>query len=58
MDLVTIKPPKFDCDVMIDVTGNKGKIPIIKKSRQVEIFDSNSQRSESPVSTNLDFEDD
>ena len=58
MDLVTIKPPKFDCDVFADVTLNKGKIPVIKKFRQSEILDGDSERSESPKSTCLDFEDD
>ncbi len=58
MDLVSIKPPKFDCEVFADVTLNKGKIPIIKKFRQVEIIDGDSARSESPKSTCLDFEGD
>ena len=58
MDLVTVKPPKYDYEIFADVSSNKGIIPVITKFNQVEILDGESDRTESPRSDCLDFDGD
>jgi hypothetical protein len=58
MSLVSLKPPKFDCEVFSDVNNDRGKVPEIKRTHTKLLVEAEtaSGRSLSPESACLDFE--
>jgi hypothetical protein len=58
MNLVSVKPPKFDCEIFADVSKGRGKAPEIKRihAKILNEAESETDRSLSPESCELGFE--
>ena len=58
MNLVSLRAPKFDCEIFADVKNGRGKYPVIQRihAKVMNEAESESERSLSPESCFLDFE--